>query len=334
MSELIAYGRQIQSVFQLLGEKENDMTMSMAWVMHKCPAFLRAIALKTTGVSIEPEDTTIVCQNYIPKQEGSAIAITDIEIDDGKSMHIVIEAKRGWVLPSAAQLEKYAKKLSRSSKNGKTVRIVTMSECSEEYAVSHLPFMQMYGIEIVHLPWKDVYAAALAAKDASDHEQKRLLKEFCHYMSGLINVQKAESNLVYVVSLSYAKPDGCQLSWLQIVQKYHKYFCPVGGNGWPKEPPNYIAFRYDGKLQSIHHIESYVVTDRMHTQIPDMPDEKWDTDHFVYTLGPAIVPQKTVKTGKIYRSGRVWAMLDTLLTCDTISEARDLTQNRLRKESE
>jgi hypothetical protein len=49
----------------------------------------------------------------------------------------------------------------------------------------------------------------------------------------------------------------------------------------------------------------------------------------IYRLGPAITPGKTVKTGKIFRNGRVWAMLDTLLTCDTISDARDLTQARL-----
>lgn len=67
----------------------------------------------------------------------------------------------------------------------------------------------------------------------------------------------------------------------------------------------------------------------MHDEIPEMPDEAWDNDCYVYKLGPAIIPTKTVKTGKIFRNGRVWAMLDTLLTCDTISEARDVTQARL-----
>ena len=59
-----------------------------------------------------------------------------------------------------------------------------------------------------------------------------------------------------------------------------------------------------------------------------MPDEIWDTEHFIFELGSAIVPSKIVKTGNIYRNGRVWAMLDTLLTCDTISEARDIIYKR------
>ena len=142
-------------------------------------------------------------------------------------------------------------------------------------------------------------------------------------------MQKKDSNMVYVVALGTQKPDGCDITWIDIVQKYSKYFCPVGGNGWPKEPPNYIAFRYYGQLQSIHHIEGYTVSRNMHDEIPEMPDEVWENDCYIYKLGSAIVPGKTVKTGKIFRNGRVWAMLDTLLTCDTISEARDLTQDRL-----
>lgn len=103
----------------------------------------------------------------------------------------------------------------------------------------------------------------------------------------------------------------------------------MGGGGWPKEPPNYIAFRYYGKLQSIHHIESYIVTKDLNVNIPEMPSKTESCAFFVYDLGPAIFPSKEVKTGTIYPNGRVWCHLDTLLTCDTISEARDLTKKRM-----
>lgn len=112
------------------------------------------------------------------------------------------------------------------------------------------------------------------------------------------------------------------------MKKHNKYFCPVGVNGWPKEPPNYIAFRYNSCLQSIHHIESYTVSRNMRNEIPEMPDEEWEINHLIYRLGPAIVAGKTVRIGKIYPSGRVWAMLYTLLTSDTISEARDISYRR------
>lgn len=66
----------------------------------------------------------------------------------------------------------------------------------------------------------------------------------------------------------------------------------------------------------------------MHDEVVDMPDVIEDGNFFVYKLGPAIIPPKEVKNGEIYPNGRVWAMLDTLLTSDTISEARDISKNR------
>lgn len=105
-------------------------------------------------------------------------------------------------------------------------------------------------------------------------------------------MQKLDSNMVYVVALGTQCPDRCSIRWIDI-------------------------------------IEGYTVTRNMHDEIPEMPDEVWDGDCYVYKLGPAIIPSKAVKTGKIFRNGRVGAMLDTLLTCDTISEARDMTQARL-----
>ena len=60
-------------------------------------------------------------------------------------------------------------------------------------------------------------------------------------------------------------------------------------------------------------------------EIPRTPVEP----HFLYHLGPAIRPPKPVKSGKIYPSGRVWCALDALVTCRTISEARDLTNKRM-----
>ena len=40
MSVLKAYGRDVTNVFQIIGDKENDITKSIAWVLKKCPDFL------------------------------------------------------------------------------------------------------------------------------------------------------------------------------------------------------------------------------------------------------------------------------------------------------
>ena len=284
---------------------------------------MKEVVKKVCGLDANPEDVTVLNQQY-----DAVTGITDIEVTDDKTFHIILEAKRGWLLPGAEQLTKYSTRTDFVAKPVAHKHIVSLSECSQTYANLYLPFHEVNGIPVSHLSFSEVYQMAKEARSASNYEQKHLLDEFTEYLGGIMTMQNKTSNWVYVVALSHGYYEGCELSWIDIVKKHNKYFCPVGGNGWPKEPPNYIAFRYDGKLQAIHHIEGYTVTRNIHELIPEMPDEEWSENHFVYSLGPAIVPRKTVKTGNIYRSGRVWAMLDTLLTCDTISEARDISYAR------
>lgn len=323
MAVLKSYGQEIRSVFQLLGDTENDITSSLCWALVKCPEFLTRIIRSVCDATADPSQITILNQQY-----DHETGITDIELTDDQSFHIIIEAKKGWVLPGAEQLTKYSTRKDFASKPVSKKRIVSLSECSQEYANQYLPFSIVNGIPVSHLSYKDIYNIATEARPFSNHEQKHLLDEFTEYLRSIMTMQNKSSNWVYVVALSNGHYEGCELSWIEIVKKYNKYFCPVSGNGWPKEAPNYIAFRYDGKLRSIHHIESYTVSRNVHTEIPEMPDEEWENNHFIYHLGPAIIPSKTVKTGKIYPSGRVWAMLDTLLTADSISEARDISQSR------
>jgi hypothetical protein len=103
---------------------------------------------------------------------------------------------------------------------------------------------------------------------------------------------------------------------------------PVVVGNWPKTPPNYIAFRYWGRLQSIHHVDEYTIFENPHQADPAWPDLGWDP-HFLLTLGPAIRPPTEVRTGKgIVLSARVWVDIDLLLTSATITEAAQRTRER------
>lgn len=319
------HGREISSVFQLMGYKENDISYSTAWVLGKCEAMLKGFIKDVCGTaSFQNSDIELCLQEY---DKGSGI--TDIEIKDNKEFHIIIEAKRGWILPSKDQLLKYSNRESFKKSVAKNKYIVTLSECSRDYAYHHLEIKDANGIPIKHVSWKNIHDFAEAAYSGASNSEKKLIKELQIYLRGLVTMQNQTSNEVYVVSLGSGKPDDCSLTWIDIVKQKNKYFHPMGGGGWPKEPPNYIAFRYYGKLQSIHHIDGYVITTNGHSEIAEMPDQQWEDPHFIYMLGPAIIPSKEIKTGNIYPNGRVWCHLDALLTCDTISEARDLTKKRM-----
>ena len=324
MSELVAYGTEVNNIFQLIGNLENDITKSIAWSLARCPEFLKAVINEVMSLEIDAQNVRIKYQEF-EKNKG----ITDLEITDTTSFYIIIEAKRGWILPGAEQLTLYSQRKNIIESPVSHKAIISMSECSEDYANAYLPFKVINDIPVNHLSWKRIYELANSAKTSSSRSQKDLLKELMRYLGDIMTMQAKESNWVYVVSLSTEKPENCDLTWIELVEKKMKYFHPFGINGWPKEPPNYIGFRYEGKLQSIHHIESYSITKNIHDKIEEMPNVEDEYEHFVYSLGKPIIPSKVVKTGKIYASGRKWAMIDTLLTADTIHEASEISRQRM-----
>jgi hypothetical protein len=317
MTELFLHNQRVESIFNLLGEKENDITFSIGWALSRSPVLLERFVQKSLNVRtpVDTSEVVVALQEY-EKDAG----ITDVEIRS-PAFHLIVEAKRGWELPSQSQLGKYLPRL-KNAKSKQPV-IVTMSECSDMYAKHNL-ISQFRGVPVRHIGWREI--SAITNFKNGNHSEKRLMEELRIYIASFINMQKQESNLVYVVSLSSDEwvPG---LTYVEVVDGRQRYFHPYGSGGWPIEPPNYIAFRHNGMLQSIHHIEKADVIDNFHPYFKEAPNASGEK-YFLYELGPAIRPTKVVRTGKIYRNGRVRAMLDLLLTSDTISEARDKTDKR------
>lgn len=314
MTSITLHGREVDSVFELLGSSENSITYSLGWALSRSPGLIDAVA-KWLGASASDFDQ-IRLQEY-----GEDGGYTDIELL-GPKHHVIIEAKRGWWLPGASQFARYAWRFEREGRLCR--RFVAMSDCTEEYAKLHLPTHES-DIELYYLGWRNLEGICRTA--GSTHAEKRLLAELSTYLRSVATMQDLRSNMVFVVSLAGGNPDGASLSWIDIVAKQGQYFHPVG-NRWPKEPPNYIAFRYWGRLQSIHHVDGYVVSTNLSHQVPGMSYQDW-SPHFVYELGPAIHPPHEVKAGpKVQRSARVWVMLDLLLTSSTLTEALIKTKER------
>ena len=269
---------------------------------------------------------------FIKEQPGAVQAIrlqefvagsgfTDIEID-AERLAVVLEAKRGWALPTLAQLEYYLPRLKKTEIG----RVVVVSECTPQFAMTRLP-KTVGDVPLVYLSWRRLVTLAETCGPKTNAE-KRILLELTSYLRSLMTMQNHISNLVYVASLGTAVTEWSKpFTPVQIVVEKGRYFHPIG-NRYPKEPPNYVAFRWNGQLQQIRHVEDYVISTDLHEQFAEMRSKTRDR-HFVYTLGPPIVPPKTVKTGNLFRGARVWAAIDLLFTCDSISEARDRTNARL-----
>jgi hypothetical protein len=320
MPRLFLHNRQIETIFELLGEKENDITYSVGWALYRSPCFLREFLKAGIGFEGETEPVILRLQHH----KGKA-GITDIELELPEKFHIIVEAKSGWNLPGMPQLEKYAKRLQESP--AKQKRFLILSECSPEYTKYYLENTEVGGIPVVSLSWQVAAGSATKAARDGSHAEKRLIQELLAYLGRIMTMQQIDSNRVYVVALASGTPEGWQVSWIDIVKEKRRYFHPLGTSGWPKDPPNYIAFRYHGRLQSIHHIEGYEVFTDPHEHFPEIPKDEWGPS-YLYRLGPGFAPAEEVRTGNIYRNGRVWCMLDTLFTSKTISQARDLSKKR------
>ena len=319
------FGKDVNNVFALNRDDENSATGAFGWVLSKSPTLLHATINDFAQLDLDPSDPEQ--QVFIDAQKhGTDEGFTDIEILIPNICHIIIEAKRYWELPSILQLEKYADRPETSPVLKS--RIVSLSAASREYAASRLPGT-INNTSLVHRSWSDLYKLVQTAYHGTKSKEEKLwLREFKIHLRGYVSMRNPQDNWVYVVSLTdkLIKENGDHTG-IDVVEKDKCYFHPVG-NRWPVTPPNYIAFRYYGQLQSVHYIESYKVETDLSYENDNWP--KTGSEHFVYELGQAIKPSGTVKSGPI-RAARYWCFIDTLLsgTCKTIREAVAETKKRL-----
>ena len=80
---------------------------------------------------------------------------------------------------------------------------------------------------------------------------------------------------------------------------------------------------FNGSLDLIFRFES-----QPHELAETIGRGKIVAPHFVFYLDKGFKPEHNVRTGRIFRNGRVWVDLDTLFTCETVSDARDVSQKR------
>lgn len=328
VTNLFRAQHKVRSIFDLLGDDENSLTASLGWGLAQCGPFLSRFIRELLRVStIEVSNATIYLQRYGKEDQG----FTDIEVISPGSFHVIIEAKKGWGLPSPNQLAGYAKRFDRTHSRSIQRHLAVLTECGDDYARSCLGITELRGVPVTVITWSRVLRLLQQSISSVARQDRRLLGELGSYLSANMSAESQHSNQVFVVALSDKTERGWGISWIDIVEKRKCYFHPVG-NGFPKQPPNYIAFRYRGRLQSIHHIDrkDVKVTANLHAEFPEIPANSTrirEGEHFIYPLGPAIKPPHIVRSGNI-RNRHVFCDIDTLLTSHTIIEAEQLSKAR------
>ncbi|WP_343972671.1 MULTISPECIES: hypothetical protein [Kribbella] len=242
---------------------------------------------------------------------------TDLEISVPGEV-FVFEAKRGWLLPSVAQLASYAPRIQMRGGGA----LVTLSQASESLARTQVP-AEIDGVPVVHVPWRQVLAHISAVRGSCRGRERMWLDQLDIYLAGVIKVRNVADSWTYCVALNDQRPGGGgALTFREFVTDRLCYFHPYGISGWPTEPPNFIAFRWGGAVRRIHRVIAAEVVPNLLERWPDIPPTE-DTvrPHAIYELGPRIPPFEQVPNGAQYRASRLWVLLDQLQTAPTLAQA-------------
>jgi hypothetical protein len=312
-ASLTLHDREISSVFDLLGRDENDLTAAFGFTLARSAGLLRRIVQRVapgTGgdeaaLRLEVRDDT---------------GRTDLEISTGDCL-VVVEAKRGWLVPGETQLAKYAPRITA---HGGGV-LVSLSAATQEWARQTLP-ATIQGIPVVHLPWDHVRLDLTAARDIARGQERAWLEEFTDYLRKAIRMRDPADSWTYCVVISNDRPGGGPRTFREFVTIEGCYFHPYGwGKGWPRTPPNFLAFRWDGQVQQVRRVTRAEVIPDLQSRWPDIP-KTGDTvrPHALYHLGPTL-PGTPIPSGTTYRAARIWVILDHLLTSATLKDARTQT---------
>jgi hypothetical protein len=101
------------------------------------------------------------------------------------------------------------------------------------------------------------------------------------------------------------------------------YFHPFGwGSGWPTDPPNFLAFRWDGHVRGIHRVVAHEVVPGLQARWPDIPEDADSVRPHAPVharAGPA--DARTPTSRHHYRAARLWVLVDQALTSPTLKEA-------------
>lgn len=310
MSSLTRYGNDVSSVFDLLGQNENDLTAALAFSLASSPGLLHLILRRLNM----PDDAQALALHLEKRDD---LGRTDLEIDAGTHL-AVIEAKRGWLLPGETQLTKYVPRI----KDHGTGCLVSLSAASTEWARQVLP-PAVGGIPVIHYPWNRLQQDLRDARTRARGQERAWLNEFSDYLRKAIKMRDPADSWTYCVALSNGRPGGGGTRTNRdFVTAERCYFHPHGwGSGWPKTPPNFLAFRWNNQVQQIRRVTSTEVIPDLQSRWPDIPKaEGTIRPHVLYHLGPPL-PGTPIPSGGKYRASRVWFVLDQLLVSQSLHDA-------------
>lgn len=325
MASVSKYGRDVATVFDLLGTHEPALTAALGWTLARSPHLLGAVLAKLAlAGATTPEDVSVQLES------ADQLGRTDIELL-APTAHVIIEAKQGWIVPDEVQLGAYVPRFAVHDGDVVGTRLVTLSDSTPEWAREVLP-ARVGGVPVTHWSWDDLRALINEARSSVRGTERLWLDQMEEYMGAATSKRPVTDSLAYCVVVS-ADMFG-DMTFRDYVRTERVYFHPVAGNGWPAVPPNFLAFRWDNAVRQVNRVIDYEIVPHLYDWFPAVRNEEegarepWGA-HVVYRLGPDIpLPNGAVPSGPgktNLRAQGFWVLLDQLLTQPTVVDAREAT---------
>lgn len=309
MTVVSRYGRDLSTVFDLLGRHEPALTGALGWTLSRSPSLMSAV-MHRLGLEANAHSDEISLKLETADDHGR----TDIELFTSTA-HVIVEAKQGWLVPGEVQLGAYARRFS----GDRNRRLVTLSDSTERWAREVLP-ADVAGVPVEHWSWDDVRDLVRTAKTHARGTERFWLDQLEEYMGKATSKRPITDSLAYCVVISEQQFGG--ISFRDYVQDQHVYFHPFASGGWPSVPPNFLAFRWNNAVRQLNRVIDYEIVGHLDERFASVTREESGGPHVVYRLGPDIpLPGDAVPSGRNLRNTRFWLLLDQLLTQPTVVEA-------------
>jgi hypothetical protein len=325
--QIVARNLVLATPFGLLGNDENALTFALGYTFRECPQllhrFLRDIGIK--GLHRKSlENARIDLQRH--GASAGYLGITDLEVVIPEKLHVIIEAKVGFSLPTCEQCAQYLPRFMGSS--APIRKLVALTETADESFVDRFSAREP-GLRnrLLAYRWTELipHCVSLMRKVSRTSTSSQFLRWFYEFLDREYQM-KAFTHEIWIVPISKEPlwPNGW--SFLDTHLKRKVYFT----TSYPQVRPLYIAFRVRGHVTALNRVMRIEHEVPLVDRVPELKNKvEWAGEPFsIWHLDDPVPLPKPIPTGGRLWQRHVWCDVDVLLQSKTVKEVEDRMRAR------
>lgn len=318
----------VTSPFGLLGTDENALSFGLGYTFQQCLPLLQWF-LKHIGVLGVQRSTLrkarIILQRHRSGDSGQGV--TDIEIHLPGRFHVIVEAKVGFAVPTLEQCCKYLPRFHQT--NESIQKLVALVQSPDDtFRGKYANQDRELSKRLVCMNWTELFPPCVRIMQGNsvETESKTWVQSFYRFLDQEYDM-KAFSTEVWILAIRTKPLWSNGMSHWDIHQKYRVW--------WDYKEhtvrPLYLAFRVEGKLDSICRVSGIEYGIPIIDKVPEMRKTKnklHKSPCTIWHFEPPVKLPTSIRTGSGMYNRRVRCDLDLLLSCKTVLEIEQAMKKR------